>query len=58
MMQSGRTVPRVRNLGFRTEDARTEVKEGEPGVNTSWLGTDAERHRRKSAAAAEDGVGA
>jgi len=57
-MQSGRTVPRVRNLGFRTEDARTEVKEGEPGVNTSWVGTDAERHRRKSAAAAEDGVGA
>jgi hypothetical protein len=48
----------VKNLGFRMEDARTEEKEGEAGVSRSWLGTDAERHRRKSPAAAEDRAGA
>jgi len=57
-MQSGRTMPGVRNLGFRMDDTRTELKEGEPGVNRSWLGTDAERHRTKSPAAAQDGAGA
>ena len=51
-------MPGVRNLGFRMDDTRTELKEGEPGVNRSWLGTDAERHRRKPPAVAEDGAGA
>jgi len=57
-MQSGRTVPGVENRGFLMYDVRTEVKEGEPGVNRSWLGTDAERHRRKPPPPAEDGAGA
>jgi hypothetical protein len=47
-MQSGRAVQGVRNLGFRTENARTDGNRGELWAKRSWFGMDAERHRRKS----------
>jgi hypothetical protein len=55
-MQSGLTVVGVKNLGFLMDDTRTEVKEGELGVSTSWLGMFADRHCRKSPGAAKDGT--
>ena len=47
-MQSGVAVAGVRNLGFRTDDARTDANDGELWVKRSWFGMDAERHWRKS----------
>jgi len=37
----------VRNLGFRTEDARTDAKDWELWVKRSWLGMGPERHLMK-----------
>jgi F420-0:gamma-glutamyl ligase len=55
-MQSGLTVVGVKNLGFLIDDTRTEVKDGELDVNTSWLGMFPERHWRNSPEAAKDGT--
>jgi hypothetical protein len=55
-MQSGLTVVGVKNLGFLMDETRTDVKEGELGVSTRWLGMFAERHWRKSPEAAKAGT--
>jgi F420-0:gamma-glutamyl ligase len=55
-MQSGLTVVGVKNMGFLIDDTRTESKDGERGVTTSWVGMFAERHWRNSPEAANDGM--
>jgi hypothetical protein len=47
-MQSGLTVAGVRNLGFRTDDARTDANDGDLRVKRSCSGMALERHGRKS----------
>jgi hypothetical protein len=57
-MTSGLTVVGVNNLGFRMEETRTEVNEGELCVYRSCFGMAAERHLRKPSEEAREGTGA
>jgi hypothetical protein len=57
-MTSGLTVVLVNNLGFRTEETRTGVNEGELCVYRSCLGMAEERHWRKPSDEARDGTDA